>query len=439
MTRQRPGKGDNSMKRNSFFFTILISCVAAGAAAQDLVITNARIITGTDRVIADGSVVVRDGEISQVTQGSANARGARVIDAQGMTVMPGYIDAHRHIIRGDPDVWMRGFADNNMREFLEAGFTTVLSAGDPLEQILELRRLTASGEMTGPRILVSGRAPLAAPSGPGFPAGVDPARVDFSRPPDRPTEPAPAIPEEQTRALIQQHAAAGVDFIKTVIITTPGGPEQNTLGIIADEAAKQGISSITHAVTVQDTLAAVRAGTHSLVHSPHIGMLTEAETQEIVAAQIPMTSTLAIFLPTFAEDNRNIRNRTGEDNIPRFRDLDPFPMNTISSAGQGPVNARLLYDAGITYGFGTDTTFHPVDSFRHEIRALRLVFSREDIIRIMTRNAAEAILRGDEFGTLERGRNADIVILDGNPLADIDALHEVRVVIKGGEVVVDKR
>jgi hypothetical protein len=168
-------------------------------------------------------------------------------------------------------------------------------------------------------------------------------------------------------------------------------------------------------------------------------MLTEAETQEIVDAGIPMTSTLAIFMPTFAEDNRNIRNRTGEDNIPRFRDLDPFPMDTISSGGQGPVNARLLYDAGITYGFGTDTPYHPLDSFRHEIRSLRLMFSRRDIVTIMTRNAAAAILRAEDYGTLERGKVADIVVLDGNPLADIDALYEVRVVIKGGEVVVDKR
>jgi imidazolonepropionase-like amidohydrolase len=427
------------MNRMRTLLGIVLSALTLAASAQDLVITNARIIDGTDRVIANGSVVVRDGEIAQVTSGTANARGARVIDAQGMTVMPGFIDAHRHIIRGEPDAWMRDTAANNMREFLEAGFTTVLSAGDPLDQILALRSMTASGQITGPRILVSGRAPLAGPSGPGFEPGVDPARVDFSRPPHRPTEAAPAIPEEQTRALVRQHAQAGVDFIKTVIITTPGGPEQNTLSIIADEASRQGIASITHAVTVIDTLAAVRAGTHSLVHSPHIGMLTEAETQEIVDAGIPMTSTLAIFMPTFAEDNRNIRNRTGEDNIPRFRDLDPFPMDTISSGGQGPVNARLLYDAGITYGFGTDTTYHPLDSFRHEIRSLRLMFSRRDIVTIMTRNAAAAILRAEDYGTLERGKVADIVVLDGNPLADIDALYEVRVVIKGGEVVVDKR
>ena len=103
------------MKRHGFLITLLILCSAQNAAAQDLVIMNARIITGTERVIADGSVVVRDGEITQVTQGSVNARGARVIDAQGMTVMPGYIDAHRHIIRGNPDDWMRDTAATNMR------------------------------------------------------------------------------------------------------------------------------------------------------------------------------------------------------------------------------------------------------------------------------------------------------------------------------------
>jgi len=419
-------------------FAALLTLVANLATAQDLVITNARIVDGTDNVIASGSIVVRNGRIDSVSAGTVEVSGVRIVDARGLTVMPGFIDAHRHIIRGNPDEWMRDTAASNMREFLEAGFTTVLSAGDPLDQILRLRQLTADGDITGPRILAAGRVPLAGSTG-GFPAGVDPARIDNSRPPHRPTEPAPAIPHEQTRARVQELAAAGVDAIKTVIITTPGGPEQDTLSVVADEAERQGIPSITHAVTVQDTLAAVAAETHVLVHTPHIGMLTEDEVETIVDSGIPMMSTLAIFVPTFAEDNRNIRNRSGEDNLPRFRDLDPFPMDTISSAGQGPVNARLLYDAGLVYGFGTDTTFHPEDSFAHELKVLSLMFSRKDIMRIMTRNAAAAILGADEYGTLEPGKVADIVMLNGNPLDDVDALLDVEVVIKGGEIVVDKR
>ncbi len=427
------------MKRISALFglsIISILCIPPELAAQELVITHARIIDGNDGVIEQGSVVVRDGRIESVTTGTVSLPGVQTIDAKGMTVMPAFIDAHRHIITGDPDEWLAEESKRNMQEFLDAGFTTVLSAGDPMDQILELRRKINDGETTGPRLIVSGRVPLAERRG-GFPPGVDPARLDVSRPPDRPTEAAIAIPHEQTRARVQELAKAGVDAIKTVIIVTPGGPEKETLAIIADEARRQGVISITHAVTVEDTVAAVEAGTHTLVHTPHIGMLDEETTRIIVDAGIPMTSTLGIFVPTFAESNAHIRDRTGIDNQPRFRDLDPFPMNTLSSAGQGPVNARLLWDAGITYGFGTDTRYLPRDTLAHELVPLRLVFSNKDIISIMTRNAAAAVGKSDELGTLEPGKLADIVILDGDPLEDIHAVLNVKTVIKEGKVLVD--
>lgn len=405
---------------------------------QDLVIANARIIDGNGGVIDSGAVVVQDGRIASVAAEPADAGGARVIDAGGMAVMPGFIDAHRHVISGDPDQWLAEQAIPRMQEFLDAGFTTVLSAGDDLDAILELRRRLDDGEISGPRLMVSGRAPLAQSTG-GFAPGVDPARIDVSRPPHRPTEPAPGIPHEQTRARIQQLANAGVDTIKTVIIITPDGPELETLSVIADEAQRLGIPSITHAVTVVDTVAAVEAGTHVLVHTPHIGQLDEETAQMIANSGIPMVSTLGIFVPTFAADNELIRDRTGMDNVPRFRDLDPFPMDTISSAGQGPVNARMLWDAGIIYGFGTDTRFEPQDSLFHELKPLLLVFSAEDIVTIMSRNAAIAIGKLDELGTVEAGKVADLVILDGDPLDDPYDLLNVRVVIKGGEIVVDNR
>ncbi len=261
----------------------------------------------------------------------------------------------------------------------------------------------------------------------------------MSRPPDRPTTAATAIPREETLATVHALAKAGVDAFKMAIIVTPGGPEKETLSVIAAEARRLGIPTITHAVTVQDTMAAVEAGTTILAHTPHIGQLDEGQARKIAASGIPMMSTLGIFVPTFAEDNARVRSRTGDDNLPRFRDLDPFPMNTLSSAGQGPVNARLLWDAGLTYGYGTDTTFLPKDSLAQELRPLRLVFSRQDIVKIMTRNAAAVIGRSKELGTLEPGKLADIVILDGNPLADISDVLKVKVVIKGGEIVVDKR
>lgn len=406
--------------------TLLISGLAQ---AQTLVIENARILDGVGGEISEGSIVVRDGRILSVSAEPADAPDARVIDAKGMTVMPGFIDSHRHIMEGDPQDWLDNQAADSMRAFIEAGFTTVFSAGDPLQGILELRRRLAEGEILGPRLIAAGRVPLAQSSGPPGPPGADPARFDVSRPPDRPTEPAAAIPHEKTRAQVRKLAEAGVDAIKTVIIVTPGGPEKETLSLVVDEAEKHGLPTVTHAVSVRDMMAAVEAGTTSLAHTPHIGRFDEKRRPETVAeAGVPMMSTLGVFVPRFDENNR-----------PIFRDGGPFPMDTLSSAGQGPVNARRLWEAGVTYGFGSDTRFPPQESLAHELRSLRLVFSRQDIVKIMGRNAAATLGMEREIGTLSPGKHADIVMIDGDPLTDINDLLNVRVVIKNGEVVVDKR
>jgi imidazolonepropionase-like amidohydrolase len=396
---------------------------ALPAAAQDLVISNARVLDGTGAVIERGTVVVRAGRIASLGANAGNAPANAVrIDAGGRTVMPGFIDAHRHIIQGDPARWLAEQSTANMREFLEAGFTTVFSAIDAPEQILELRRRTESGETVGPRIISAAFVPLsrAVLGGAG-----DPARTDPARSPDRPLPTAPSIPPEESLAAVRAAAARGHDAIKTLIIITRDGPEAATLKLIADEARRLNLLNITHAVSVIDTLAAVEAGTDVLVHTPHIGQLDEATAKKIADADIPRSSTLGVFVPYF-----------NDANMPLFRDRQQFPFETLSSAGQGPVNARLLFQAGITYAYGTDTSWSPRDSLAHELRPLSLVFSNEDLIPMITRNAAIASGRGEDLGTLEAGKIADIVILGSDPLRDEDALLDVDVVIKGGKVVV---
>ncbi len=416
------------MRKIAIFYAAAVSVLAAvePAGAQELVITNARVLDGTGGIIERGSVVVRDGRIDSVTDGAVPSEGMQRIDAQGRTVMPGFIDAHRHLVDGDPSEWLENAAPERMREFIGAGFTSVLSAIDPTEQILELRRRLEAGEVAGPRLVAAGFVPLAESIMPG--GDVDPARVDPSREPFESRETAGAIPEEATRRAVERLAEAGVDAIKTVIITTPDGPEQETLELIVEEAERHGLPTITHAVTVRDTLAAVEAGTTRLVHTPHIGELDTETAQRIASADIPMTSTLGVFTPYFDDDNE-----------PLFRDRGPFPWETLSSAGQGPVNARLLWEQGMTYAYGTDTSWPPRDSLAHELDPLRLVFSAEDIVTILTSGAAEAIGRADEVGTLESGKLADIVMVDGNPLEDIGAVLDVRLVVKGGIVYVDRR
>jgi imidazolonepropionase-like amidohydrolase len=399
------------------------------AHAQNLAIVNARILDGKGGVIERGSVVVRDGKIASVAASApASTEGLQTIDGQGRTLMPGFIDAHRHIAQGDAAQWLAKRAVPQMQEFLDAGFTTVLCAICP-DQAIELRQRIESGAVKGPRLLLASIIPLARGGG-GAGRGGDPARFDNSRPPRRPTEAAGAIPAADTITAVEAAASKKYDYIKTVITTTPGGPETDTLKLIVSEGHKRSLPTITHAVSVIDTLAAVDAHPDVLVHTPHIGRLEEDANavKRIASAGIPMTSTLAVFVPHF-----------GDDNTPLFRDAMPFPWETLSSAGQGPVNARLLWEAGISYGYGTDTSWAPKVSLADELRALSLVFSPRDISRILGQGAARATLRQDQIGTIEPGKAADLVLVAGNPLTNIDDLLNAVVTIKGGRIVSDKR
>ena len=409
-----------------------VSAAAGGSAAAGIVISNARIVVGNGEVIERGVLTVKDGRIGAVSAQPVDIPGALQVDARGLTVMPGFIDGHRHVIQSEPGKWMEEEAASRMQAYLDAGFTTIQSCGDPLEPIIELRRRLVEGEIDGPRLLTAGFVPLA--GGPGLGSGPrqDPARADSSWAPR--LQAAEAIPPEATRAMVQQYAAAGVDTLKTVLMVTPNGPEKETLELVVAEAAKAGIPVITHAVTVQDTVAAVDTGIAALVHTPVEGDLTDAALQQIARAGVPMMSTLGVFVPFF-----------GEDNEPLFRDGTPFPWERLYHAGEGAVNARLLWNAGVTYGFGTDTPFGsqtpwgPGETLAHELRSLGLVFSPRDITTILTRNSAATLGLDEEIGTLEPGKRADIVLVDGDPLTSTDALLNVRMVIKDGEVVVDKR
>jgi imidazolonepropionase-like amidohydrolase len=405
----------------------LVFAGAYGAYAQNLTITNARILDGTGRVIERGTVVVRDGKIASVSATAPASSGGRTINAAGKTVMPGLIDAHRHIVTGDAAQWLTQRAPQQLQEFLDAGFTTVLCAIDP-PQAIEARKRIEAGQMKGPRLYVGAFQPVAGPTG--SPPNGDPARTDPARGP-LPTTPAPAIPRDVTIKGVENAKQAGYDYLKVVLNVTQKGPEVDTLKLIVSEGKKRNMPTIVHAVSVRDTLAAIEAKPDLLVHTPHIGNLGDdpAAVKKIVDAKIPMTSTLAVFVPHFDEKGTAL-----------FRDRLPFPWNTLSSAGQGPVNARLLWEAGlVSYGYGTDTQWPPKETLADELRALGLVFSPQDIVKIITKNAATATMHGAEIGTLEPGKLADIVIVDGDPMHDSSALLHVVTTIKGGQVVFEKK
>ena len=190
------------------------------------------------------------------------------------------------------------------------------------------------------------------------------------------------MPPDQTRATVASLAKAGVDGIKTVIQVSPGGPEIATLTLIVQEAKRFNLPVITHAVSVDDTLAAVEAGVQSLAHTPHIGQLTLAQAQMVAKAGIPMMSTLGVFVPYFDASEHARSSGIGCRS----------PGRRSRAAGKGPVNARLVWEAGIDLRLR-----HRHDagcrreSLALELRPLSLTFSPKDIVSILTSNAAAAV------------------------------------------------
>jgi imidazolonepropionase-like amidohydrolase len=376
--------------------------ISGGATAQDLVITNVRIIDGMGGYIDHGSIEIRDGRIRALHAEPMRAlRGVRV-NARGLTALPGFIDGHRHIMPDEPAAWLDEQAVPRMREFLAAGFTTLMSGGGPVPGILELERRIDAGELEGPRIVTSGR--------------VDPSNF-----------PTPAL----ARAEVLRLAELGVDIIKARI-----EPEDAPLlREIVAAARGQGLEVMVHAVTVPAMLAALDAGAGKLVHTPHDSYLTPAQARRVAAAGVENLSTVGFAVPVFGVFN--------QDNVPTFRDGSPWPAGILgtgpNAAGEKIVNARTLWDAGVIYGFGTDTTYAPREGLYHELKALNVMFSPQDIVRLMGPNTAEFVGLGDQIGTLTPGKRADIVLVEGNPLDLIFDLLEVRLVIKDGRIVVDAR
>jgi imidazolonepropionase-like amidohydrolase len=385
---------------------LLTLAAALPASAQDLVVTNVRIIVGNGQVIEQGSIVVRGGRIASVGAVAAGAPGARTVDGRGLTAMPGFIDAHRHVISGNAEAWFKEQAAIRLQEFLEAGYTTLMSGGGPMPGIVQLKQRIDSGQLKGPRIITSGRA-----------------------------DPASFKTDDEARAMVRAHAAGGAEIIKARIEPEAEPRQVATLAVVVEEARKHNLDVMVHAVSPAAMLAAVKAGARRLVHTPHNGWLTEADARVVRDAGIEVLSTIGFGVPVFGVFNK--------DNMPTFRDGTPWPAGINGQgrgreAGEKAVNGRTLWDAGVTYGFGTDTGYHPLAGLAHELRALNLMFSPQDIVKLMGPNTAAFIERSKDLGTLEAGKLADIVLLAGNPLEGYWNLLTARIVIKGGEIVVNR-
>ena len=383
-------------------------CVAIPSAAQDLAITNARIVVGNGQVINSGTIVVRGGKIVSASAGAAATQGLRVIDAKGMSAVPGFIDAHKHVNTGPQE-------KEQMQALLEAGYTTILSGGGPGDGNITLRDHIEAGTINGPRISPS-------------------ERVNLRGTPD------------EARAAIRAMAAKGIKHTGEISLTPLPGPTAEEIAVlkaVVDEAAKAGVQVNVHAVSTPAMVAAVDAGVRRLVHLPNKDF-----TDHVSAAKLAKTGTIALGTVGFGAP---IFGVFANDNNPRFRDGKPWPESIAGAnrdaagralgteAAYPIVNARTIWDNGGLIGYCTDTNYEPLAGLEHELKSYSIVFSMQDIFKLMGPNTAAYIGMGDQLGTLEAGKLADIVLLDGNPMDGIHNLLKTKVVVKGGKIVVDKR
>ena len=374
-----------------------------GVRAQDLVIAGARIIVANGTVIDNGSIVVRGGRIASVSAGAPAPSTGQVIDGRGLTAMPGFIDAHRHVNTGPTE-------KEQMQALLDAGYTTVLSGGGPADGNITLRDHIDKGVIKGPRIIPSGRLDLARST------------------------------PDAIRAEVRRLAALGVKFVGEQALTPKPRPtpkEMENLRAAVDEAKKVNVWVQIHAVSPQSMMAAVDAGVPKLVHTPHFGWLSMDDAKRVAAASVKQLSTIGFGVPVFGV--------FADDNTPRFRDGKPWPESILDGDGRGQeagykaVNARTSWDAGVVYGYGTDTNYAPKAGLGHELKSLNLMFSMQDVVKLMGPNTASYIEMSNDLGTLEAGKLADIVLLAGNPLDGYWNFLNPKVVIKSGVIVSDHR
>jgi imidazolonepropionase-like amidohydrolase len=403
----------------SLFFGLPL---ATPAAAQSVAITNIRIVVGNGAVFENGTIVVRDGKIATVTGGAVQLpQGLATIDGKGMSAMPGFIDGHKHLNDGpNGKAWMQSL--------LEAGMTTVLIGGGPVDANLALAKKVQSGEYNGPRLIPSGAVNL---------------------------RQTPA----EARAAVQALAKAGIKHTGEIVLTPEPAPPQaelETLRAIVDEARKLGVQVNVHAVSSAAMTAAVNVGVTRLVHLPNKDFTTYEQAEEVAKAGSIVAGLIAFGAPNIDRLSAGPAPvQWPKDNTTRFRDGKPWPeaiaganrdakgRATGTEGGYTIINARRIWDADPEHGtisYSTDQNADDLVVLEHELKSFSIVFSMADIHRILTQNAARFVGLEKEIGTLETGKWADILLINGDVRDNIyQLIGTVKVVLREGKIVVDKR
>lgn len=425
----------------------LIAAVASTAHAQlqepkgtgTVVLHAARLIDGTGAApIANGVVVITDDRIVAVgKQGAVNVpAGAKIVDLGDATLMPGFIDAHVHLIGrvlGDPegdDAAVRDFDSmgaiigvENARKTLMAGFTTVRNVGAPNFDDLALRKAINEGFVPGPRMQAAAHA-IGITGGHCDENGFKPGLADG--------DPRNGIADgvDQVRAAVRYQAKYGADVIKTCAtggVLSEGdavGVPQYTyeeLKALVDEATKLERKVAAHAHGAEGIKIAVRAGVSSIEH----GSFLDEEGAQMMAAR-------GTFLVPTLSAGETVEKAAKSGVLTGLR-----AQKALAAAAAMRHAVTIAVKDGVPLALGTDAGVGPHGAAGHEFALMVDWGGMTPMQSIVagTSNAAKLLGWQDKVGSLAPGRYADVVAVQGDPLRDIHVLEKLpRFVMKNGVI-----
>jgi len=405
-------------------------------------IVGARLIDGTGADPVDRSAVLFDGE--RIVAAGPAARvavpaAARVIDGEGMTVLPGLIDAHVHItMTGDADLLAMSTQRSlpqiafdtvsHLTATLEAGVTAIRTVGDIGHVDIAARNAINQGRLRGPRIVAAGKG-LTSTGGHGtvVPPWIRMAYGDISEVVDGPA---------QGRAAVRRQVEAGCDHIKifqTGGVIDPGGRieaeefDEEELRVLVGTARLAGRPVASHAHNKNGILHSIAAGVRSIEH----GMYFDEECgARAIEANVFLVPTLIVM-------DQILRHG-------RTAGLPQFMMDNVGDrTKQHHAHVQLAYQMGVKIATGTDagSVLTPHGAAGKEVAMLvRAGLRPLDALRAATMSAAELLGLGSRLGTIEPGKLADVIVVAGDPLSHPEILGEpesVRTVFVGGVQVKD--
>ena len=431
-------------------------------------IQNVRIFVGNGKVIESGAVLVRNGKIAEVYEGNfpdAKSLNALPLDAAGKTVLPGLIDVHVHLgasggFYDDMSKFNpRQSAERELASYLYCGVTAVRSLGDALDMMLELRRPFASGEKLGTELFFAG--PLFTTEG-GH--GTEYAKYlpEMQRAAFLPQFVRLPKTQEEARKQVDELAAQHVDVIKGILEAGVPAYSFNRMNLdvlraVVDEAHAKDLPVAIHTGDSKDVADAVSLGANSVEHGSFRDEIPDATIAEMKAKGIAFDPTLSVAeaFTQFARGDTTLLKRSlvqqttpkdlltgtehaaSSDKFAGMREgLRHYPM----SVDIGNNNLLKAWHAGVMLVTGSDAGNFLVmhgPTVQHELELWVAAGIPTDVaLQAATWNAARLLRADQRIGTIEKGKEASLLVVDGNPLQDIHALSSISNVFFKGERVI---